>query len=77
MSTAAPAHNNPAQKQARLAFVVDTNLELPTDKEPWKDILGKAGIVTELSKDLVKIDKLLADDGPDIAYTPGADSAAC
>ena len=73
MGTTAPAHHNPVQKQAQLAFVLDTNLELPTDKEPWKDILANAGITTELSRDLVKIDSLLAEDGPDLAYTPGAD----
>lgn len=40
----APAHNNTAQKQARLAFVVDTSLELPTDKDPWRDILAKGAL---------------------------------
>ena len=36
-------------------------------------MLSKAGISTEVTADLVHIDKLLAGDGPDIAYVPGAD----
>ena len=56
-----------------LTFVLDTNLGLPTDREPWSDFLKSSGIVTESTTDLVHIDQALDDGGPDIAYVPGAD----
>ncbi len=56
-----------------LTFILDKNLELPVTEKPWKEILSEAGIKTEATTDLVHIDQLLADDGPDIAYVPGAD----
>ncbi len=56
-----------------LTFMLDRNLELPVTEKPWRDILSKAGIRTEATTDLVHIDHLLAGDGPDIAYVPGAD----
>ncbi len=59
--------------QKALTFILDKNLELPITEKPWKDILSESGISTEVTTDLVRIDHLLADDGPDIAYVPGAD----
>ena len=56
-----------------IKFVLDENLGLPIHQKPWSEILSEAGIVTEESTDLVHIDQLLADHGPDIAYVPGAD----
>lgn len=71
-ATSSISHDTAAGSR-RLNFVLDTNLELPTDMDPWKTLLETAGIDTESTRDLVRIDKLLADEGPDIAYTPGAD----
>jgi hypothetical protein len=56
-----------------LHFILDKNLELPTEKQPWIDLLKAAGIKAYATTDLVKIDQLLADGGPDIAYMPGGD----
>jgi len=56
-----------------IKFILDQNLELPVDEKPLSEILSQAGIVTEETKDLVHIDQMLADHGPDIAYIPGAD----
>ncbi len=59
--------------QTYLTFILDKNLELPVTEKPWEDILSEAGIAVEATTDLVRIDHLLANDGPDIAYVPGAD----
>ena len=59
--------------QNPLTFILDKNLELPVTEKHWSDILAEAGITTEATTDLVHIDHLLANDGPDIAYVPGAD----
>ncbi len=56
-----------------LTFILDKNLELPVTEKPWQEILSAAGIKAEATTDLVHIDHLLASDGPDIAYVPGAD----
>ncbi len=61
------------QKSKPLQFVLDKNLELHIYKEPWSGILKAAGIDTEVTTDLVHIDTLIKDDGPDIVYVPGAD----
>jgi hypothetical protein len=62
---------NPARSP--ITFVLHRNLDLPTDKEPWNGMLKAAGIKAEASTDLVHIDKLLSEGGPDIAYVPGGD----
>jgi len=59
-------------KQA-LSFILDKNLELPVTEKPWASILAEAGITTQATTDLVRIDRMLTDEGPDIAYVPGAD----
>jgi hypothetical protein len=56
-----------------LQFILDKNLELPTEKQPWINLLKTAGIKADATTDLVRIDQLLADNGPDIAYIPGGD----
>ena len=55
------------------SFVLDANLGLPVDEPPWSEILRSAGVAVESSTDLVRIDRLLGDEQPDIAYVPGAD----
>lgn len=64
---------HPEQKRALISFILDKNLELPTDEAPWVNMLQAAGIHAEATTDLVRIDQLLANGGPDIAYIPGAD----
>ena len=56
-----------------LSFVLDQNLGLPAGDEPWKSILGAAGIVAHQTTDLAGIDQALAGHQPDIAYVPTAD----
>jgi phosphonate transport system substrate-binding protein len=71
-------HENQAQRptdevRSSTTFVLDKNLGLPIHQKPWGEVLSEAGIVAEASTDLVHIDQLLADHGPDMAYVPGAD----
>jgi phosphonate transport system substrate-binding protein len=66
----APRHE---QTRSPTTFVLDKNLELPTDQEPWVGMLKAAGIKPHATTDLVQIDQSLADNGPDIAYIPGGD----
>jgi ABC transporter, phosphonate, periplasmic substrate-binding protein len=61
------------ESRPALHFILDKNLELPTEKQPWIELLKAAGIKAYATTDLVKIDQLLADGGPDIAYMPGGD----
>ena len=66
----APPHE---PTRSPITFVLDKNLELPTDQEPWMGMLKAAGIKAHATTDLVHIDRLLANNGPDIAYIPGSD----
>ena len=66
----APRHE---QTRSPITFVLDKNLDLPTDQQPWVGMLKATGIKPHATTDLVQIDQLLADNGPDIAYIPGAD----
>ena len=59
--------------QKSLTFILDTNLNLPVTESPWKGLFEKSDIKIEETRDLVLVDRLLANDGPDIAYVPGAD----
>ena len=59
--------------QDSLTFILDQNLELPVTETPWKGFFEESRIRIEETRDLVMVDRLLADDGPDMAYVPGAD----
>ena len=59
--------------QKSLTFVLDTNLGLPVTETPWKGLFQEADIHIEETRDMVLVDRLLANDGPDLAYVPGAD----
>ena len=61
------------QKGPPLKFILDKNLELPTEQGSWLKMLTAAGIHAEATTDLVHIDELLKSGGPDFAYVPGAD----
>jgi ABC-type phosphate/phosphonate transport system substrate-binding protein len=61
------------QTRSPITFVLDKNLNLPTDQEPWVGMLKAAGIKAHATTDLVHVDQLLVDNGPDIAYIPGGD----
>ena len=56
-----------------LKFLLDQNLGLPTDQNPWKDLFADAGIEAINSTDLVKIDEMVAKHVPDIAFIPSGD----
>ena len=70
--TATPDGADQAGPGASLNFILDKNLELATDKAPWREMLAKAKIKAQATMDLVHIDALLRDGSPDIAYIPGA-----
>ena len=52
------------------SFLVDANLGLPTDEQPWIAIFQNAGIVTTSTIDLAELDASVARHEPDIAFTP-------
>ena len=54
-------------------FLLDGNLGLPAGERPWSDILSAAGIEATSSTDLARIDEMVANHEPDIAYIPTAD----
>jgi ABC-type phosphate/phosphonate transport system substrate-binding protein len=74
-STAMLPNPTPTDKTSKetLYFLLDRNLGLPADGEPWKSFLDGLGIRTELSTDLVDIHQQVAEHKPDIAYIPIAD----
>ncbi len=54
-------------------FVSDSNLGLPTQEQPWTDLFAKNGIEVVSTNDLERIDAMLAECTPDIAFIPVAD----
>ncbi len=56
-----------------LSFVLDSNLGLPIDEQPWSDILEKANIETMATDDMDRVDKMLLAHEPDIAFIPAGD----
>ncbi len=71
--TASAATERSTGKQAPVSFLIDTNLGLHADREPWKAMFPSLGIETELTTDLVYLDKEIAAHKPDMAYIPAAD----
>jgi phosphonate transport system substrate-binding protein len=69
------ARHTTAQRgtSTKATFSLDKNLGLPVTQMPWNAILSDAGISVDVTADLGRIDHMLADGGPDIAYIPGAD----
>ena len=57
----------------KLQFALDSNLGLTVDREPWPGILSAAGIETVSTDDLARLDEMVDDHQPDIAYIPAAD----
>ena len=56
-----------------LQFLVDSNLGLPVDEEPWRDILRRVGIATTSTNNLVALDRSVGRHEPDIVFMPIAD----
>ena len=54
-------------------FLLDTNLGLTVDQQPWPGILSAAGIRTVSTTDLARLDDMMARHEPDIAFMPIAD----
>lgn len=54
-------------------FLLDSNLGLPVDDPPWRDLLRDAGIATISTDDLEAIDRSVERHEPDIVYLPIAD----
>jgi len=73
MSITATAPEPTQTSKKPLYFLLDRNLGLPADQEPWQSFLTELGIRTDASTDLVDIDKQIADSSPDIAFIPIAD----
>ena len=55
-----------------LTFILNKNLDFPITEEPWTSILSSAGIKPEATTDLAKMDQMIAEGGPNIAYVAGA-----
>lgn len=56
-----------------MEFLVDSNLGLPVDEQPWIDILAGLGITTSLTNDLEKLDRSAERHEPDVVFLPIAD----
>ncbi len=56
-----------------LFFALDSNLGLDIEKPPWPDFLKEAGIRTEASTDLLRIDEQMRRQEFDIGFVPVAD----
>jgi phosphonate transport system substrate-binding protein len=54
-------------------FLLDQNLGLPVEENPWPGILSAVGIKSVSTTDLVHLDEMVARHEPDIAYIPVAD----
>lgn len=54
-------------------FLLDKNLGLTVDEEPWPGILSRARIQTVQTTDLPYLDHMVAKHEPDIAFMPIAD----
>ena len=78
MPTAAQVSNDAhAQKDDAAApsatFLLDTNLGLHPEEEPWRGLFPALGIRTVSTTDLPKLDEMVARHEPDVAFMPIAD----
>lgn len=55
-----------------LTFLLNKNLDFPVTAEPWTSLFSESGIDAEATTDIPRMNQLLADGVPDIAYVPGA-----
>jgi ABC-type phosphate/phosphonate transport system substrate-binding protein len=55
-----------------LTFILNKNLGFPITEEPWTSIFSAAGIKAEATTNLAKVEQMLTEGGPNIAYVPGA-----
>ncbi|WP_109476218.1 PhnD/SsuA/transferrin family substrate-binding protein [Paraburkholderia sp. C35] len=55
-----------------LTFLLNKNLDFPITDEPWTSLLSAAGMSAEATTDIPKMNQLLAEGVPDMAYVPGA-----
>jgi ABC-type phosphate/phosphonate transport system substrate-binding protein len=69
----ASSHESADRRHDTLTFLLDGNLGIPVEEKPWSDILSRAGITATPSSDLVRIDKMVANHEPDIAFIPSGD----
>lgn len=56
-----------------LTFLIDENLGLHPDQEPWSEVLPRADVSTICTTDLPELDRSVADHEPDIVFMPIAD----
>ncbi len=56
-----------------MEFLVDSNLGLPVDEQPWSGTLAGLGITTSLTNDLEKLDDSVARHEPDVVFLPISD----
>jgi ABC-type phosphate/phosphonate transport system substrate-binding protein len=59
-------------EKQELTFILNKNLGFPITEEPWTSIFSAAGIKAEATTDLAKLEQMLTEGGPNIAYVPGA-----
>jgi phosphonate transport system substrate-binding protein len=56
-----------------LMFLLDTNLGLYPDEEPWSEFFARTGIATSSTTDLVELDASVERHEPDMVFMPIAD----
>ncbi|RFU49227.1 phosphate/phosphite/phosphonate ABC transporter substrate-binding protein [Paraburkholderia sp. DHOC27] len=55
-----------------LTFLLNRNLDFPVTHEPWTSLLARAGMNAEVTTDIPRMNQMIADGSPDMAYVPGA-----
>ena len=55
-----------------LTFLLNKNLDFPVTDEPWTSLFSEAGMNAEATTDLLKMNQLIEEGSPNMAYVPGA-----
>jgi phosphonate transport system substrate-binding protein len=55
-----------------LTFLLNKNLDFPVTDESWTSIFSEAGMSAEATTDLPKMNRMIEEGGPNMAYVPGA-----
>ena len=58
--------------EQNLTFLLNKNLDFPVAAEPWTSLFSETGINADATTDLSKMNRLLEEGGPNMAYVPGA-----
>jgi hypothetical protein len=55
-----------------LTFLLNKNLDFPVTDEPCKSLFSEAGMSAEATTDISKMNQLIEEGRPNMAYVPGA-----